>query len=367
MRKTKRIFTCLLIWALIFTGEAFAFPHSAAGKSTAKEMAVHFMDVGQGLSILVQSGGKNLVYDGGDKETSSYVVSYLKKQKVESIDYLISSHYDSDHLAGLIGCVNAFDVKNVIGSDYEHNSKLYRSFMDAVSAQELTVQHPKVGTEFSFGTGDFTILSPETTDEDNSNDNSVAIKLDNGDNSFIFTGDAEHGSESDMCALDVTLDCDVLVPGHHGSATATSWEFLKETVPEYAVISCGEENQYGHPDKDTMDKLQNMDIEVFRTDKQGTVIAVSDGTKIDWNTKPCNDYTPGDSQDTGTQPQTASPNATAPVVTEAPAQSNNVWLSATGSKYHRVPDCGNMNPDTARQISQTEAQTQGYEACKKCF
>ena len=195
----------------------------------------------------------------------------------------------------------------------------------------------------------------------------MAIKLDNGDNSFIFTGDAEHESESDMCASDIALDCDVLVPGHHGSATATSWEFLKETVPEYAVISCGEENQYGHPDKDTMDKLQDMDIEVFRTDKQGTVIAISDGTNIDWNTKPCNDYAPGDSQDTGTQPQATSPNASAPVITEAPAQSNSVWLSATGSKYHRVPDCGNMNPDTARQVSQTEAQAQGYEACKKCF
>ena len=289
MRKAKHMFTCLLIWALIFTGGAFTFPYSAAGKSTAKEMAVHFMDVGQGLSILVQSGGKTCLrrWRQGDFQLRRLL---SQKQKVESIDYLISSHYDSDHLAGLIGCLNAFDVKNVIGSDYEHNSKLYHSFMDAVSAQGLTVQHPKVGTEFNFGTGDFTILSPETTDEDDSNDNSVAIKLDNGDNSFIFTGDAEHESESDMCASDIALDCDVLVPGHHGSATATSWEFLKETVPEYAVISCGEENQYGHPDKDTMDKLQDMDIEVFRTDKQGTVIAISDGTNIDWNTKPCNDY-----------------------------------------------------------------------------
>ena len=117
------------------------------------------------------------------------------------------------------------------------------------------MQHPAVGTEFSFGTGSFQILAPATIDPDDSNKNSVAIKLTNGDNSFIFTGDAESTSEAAMCASGIDLSCDVLVPGHHGSATATSWDFLQATVPEYAVISCGNDNQYGHPAKDVMDKL----------------------------------------------------------------------------------------------------------------
>lgn len=86
-----------------------------------------------------------------------------------------------------------------------------------------------------------------------------------------------------MCESGIDLSCDVLVPGHHGSATATSWDFLQAIVPEYAVISCGKDNQYGHPDKDVMDKLESMDIQVYRTDKQGTIIAVSDGTTITWN------------------------------------------------------------------------------------
>ena len=206
------------------------------------DMTVHFLDVGQGLSVFVQSDGENLIYDGGDSDYSSVVVAYLKNQGVTTIDYLISSHYDSDHVSGLIGCLNAFEVKNVICSDYVHDSKTYQSFINMVDSKGLTMQHPSVGDEFAFGTGKFIILAPETIDENDSNDNSVAIKLVNGDNSFIFTGDADSSSESAICQSEINLDCDVLVPSHHGSATATSWEFLQETVPEFAIISCGKDN-----------------------------------------------------------------------------------------------------------------------------
>ena len=194
----------------------------------AGEMKVHFLDVGQGLSILVQSDGQTMIYDGGDKSTSSFVVSYLQKQNVTTIDYLISSHYDSDHMAGLIGCLNAFDVKNVISSDYEHDSKLYQSFIQTVADKGLTMQHPAVGTEFSFGSGSFQILAPATIDPNDSNKNSVAIKLTNGDNSFIFTGDAENTSEKAMCESGIDLSCDVLVPGHHGSAQLPAGIFSRQ-------------------------------------------------------------------------------------------------------------------------------------------
>ena len=348
----------------------------------AGEMKVHFLDVGQGLSILVQSDGQTMIYDGGDKSTSSFVVSYLQKQNVTTIDYLISSHYDSDHMAGLIGCLNAFDVKNVISSDYEHDSKLYQSFIQTVADKGLPMQHPAVGTEFSFGSGSFQILAPATIDPNDSNKNSVAIKLTNGDNSFIFTGDAERTSENAMCESGIDLSCDVLVPGHHGSATATTWDLLQQTVPEYAVISCGAGNSYGHPHKDTMDKLADMGIQVFRTDEQGTVIAVSDGSNIQWNQSPCNDYSAGDESDTGTQPSSAykdsgvsgygSSDSTAAdpqtgVQADPEPVGDMVWISATGSKYHRIPNCGNMNPDNATEMTRSQAEAAGYKACKKCY
>ena len=349
------------------------------------DMTVHFLDVGQGLSILAQSDDQTLIYDGGDSDKSSFVVAYLKEQDVTDIDYLISSHYDSDHVNGLIGCLNAFDVENIICSDYVHDSDTYQSFINTAQSKGLEPQHPAVGTAFAFGTGSFEILAPSEIDQNDSNNNSVVIKLTNGNNSFIFTGDAESSSESAMCASGINLDCDVLVPGHHGSATATSWEFLESTVPEYAVISCGADNQYGHPDKDTMDKLQSMDIQVFRTDKQGTITVTSDGTDLTWSTDPCNDYTPGDVNDTGTQPQeqaqeqtqntqsqqVTQPEQTAPstsqTVEEVPGSTEQVWVSATGSKYHNKPDCGNMNPDNARQMTRAEAEAMGLEACKKCY
>lgn len=345
------------------------------------DMTVHFLDVGQGLSILAQSDDQTLIYDGGDSDKSSFVVAYLKEQGVTDIDYLISSHYDSDHVNGLIGCLNAFDVENVICSDYVHDSDTYQSFINTAQSKGLELQHPAVGTAFTFGTGSFEILAPSEIDQNDSNGNSVAIKLTNGNNSFIFTGDAESSSESVMCASGINLDCDVLVPGHHGSATATSWEFLEKTVPEYAVISCGVDNQYGHPDKDTMDKLQSMDIQVFRTDKQGTITVTSDGTDLTWSTDPCNDYTPGDVNDTGTQPQEPAQDtqsqqvtqseqtapSTSQTVEEVPGSTEQVWVSATGSKYHNKPDCGNMNPDNARQMTRAEAEAIGLEACKKCY
>lgn len=325
---------------------------------------VHFLDVGQGLSIFVQSGGQNLIYDGGDRDTSSFVVSYLKSQGVTKINYLISSHYDADHLAGLVGCLNAFEVDTVIGANYEYDSKIYTSFMNTISEKGLTVQHPEVGSKFNFGTGTFEVLAPIAISNDN-NANSVVIKLVNGNNRFLFTGDADHKSEAQMCEAGLDLDCDVLTIGHHGSATCTSYDFLEATLPETAVISAGAGNQYRHPAKDTMEKLEDMEIDVFRTDKQGTIIAVSDGSEITWNLSPSNDYSPGDKEDAGTQPAIKSAKTTA---SDSDSEADDmVWKSKTGKKFHRIPDCGTMNPDEAIEIPRSEAALQGLEICSKCF
>lgn len=261
-------------------------------KLDSESMKVHFLDVDQGLCILVQLGEEVLIYDGGERDTSSLVVAYIKDLGITEIDYMISSHYDSDHVSGLIGCLNAFDVKNVIGSNYEHDSKLYDSFMDVVKAEGLQMEYPEVGTEYSFGEAVITILSPEEISKD-SNANSVAVKLTYGESDFIFTGDADYGSERDMVASGIDLDCEVLSVGHHGSASSSSSIFLEKTTPEYAVISCGKDNSYGHPHEEVVELLEVMEIDVFRSDVQGTVVATTDGKNITWSEKPCNDYSDG--------------------------------------------------------------------------
>ncbi len=360
MKKRKKR---LLAWLVL----AFTLLVSSI-TANAGEMNVHFLDVGQGLSILVQCDGHNMVYDGGDRSTSSYVVSYLQNQGVETIDYLISSHYDSDHMAGLIGCLNAFNVNNVIGSDYVHDSDLYTSFMNAVASDGLVVQHPAVGETFQLGSATFEILGPTYISSD-SNNNSVAIKLVNEDDSFVFTGDAEADEEAEMINTGIDLDCEVLVLGHHGSDTSTSWDFLAATAPVYAVISCGTDNQYGHPHADTLEKMQSMDIGIFRTDDQGTIVATSNGSTILFNVAPSTNYASGDEQYGGSAEDIQEETTVQQIenIQSDTGVGQLVWLSATGEKYHSRNNCGRMNPDKARQVTLSEAESQGYERCKKCW
>lgn len=375
-----------------------------------EELTVHFIDVGQGLAIMAKAGDDVLVYDGGNSDAASYFVSYLKDEGVEDIDYMIASHYDADHLNGLVGALHAFDTETIIAPDYKHNSKLYTSFYNTLSSQNKEVTYPEVGQEYEFGEGSFTVLGP-TQIRDDSNNNSVVVCLDYGDTSFLFTGDAESKEEKDIIAANEDLYCDVLSVGHHGSASSTSWDFLEAVLPEYAVISCGVNNSYGHPDPDTIEKLESIEAQIFRTDLQGNIIAISDGETITWNNVPSNgevlyaaDFVsvkeePNDTSSTvgelgpGNQIQVLNRNdndwativfngATTYIQSSylsdidpqtmtqaAPTQpvGNMVWLSATGSKYHSRNNCGNMNPANARQVTESDAVSQGYEKCKKCW
>ena len=374
MKKQNRfvtfILSVLLALTLVLPGSAVTAKADGQGN-----MAVHFIDVGQGLAILVQSGGENLLYDGGNRSHADEVVQYLKNQQVETINYMISSHYDEDHLGGLVKCLDNFEVGHVLGSDYVHTSDLFNTFMNTATAHAIIVEYPSVGDTYEFGTGSFTVMAPDGISQ-NSNDNSVVIRLVNGNNSFMFMGDAEETSEQDMISTGMNLDCDVLSLGHHGSASSTSWDLLEATSPSWAVISCGLNNTYGHPAAETMGKLSDMDIPVFRTDDQGTVIALSDGNTISWNQEPCNDYTSGsEKQSTDSSADQSEQDTNDAAVTESYAaetdtsdtQGRMVWISATGSKYHSIPDCGNMNPDKATQETESQALSQGYEACKKCW
>lgn len=374
MKKQNKFMTFILsmILALTLVLPGNAVTAKADGQG---DMAVHFIDVGQGLAILVQSGGENLLYDGGNRSHADEVVQYLKNQQVETINYMISSHYDEDHLGGLVKCLDNFEVEHVLGSDYVHTSDLFNTFMNTATAHAIIVEYPSVGDTYEFGTGSFTVMAPDGISQ-NSNDNSVVIRLVNGNNSFMFMGDAEETSEQDMISTGMNLDCDVLSLGHHGSASSTSWDLLEATSPSWAVISCGLNNTYGHPAAETMGKLSDMDIPVFRTDDQGTVIALSDGNTISWTQEPCNDYTSGsEKQSTDSFVDQSEQYTNDAAATESYAaetdtsdtQGRMVWISATGSKYHSIPDCGNMNPNKATQETESQALSQGYEACKKCW
>ena len=348
----------LLFSAMILAG-MMSFP--AFGQTN-----VHVLDVGQGLSVLIESDGHYMLYDGGDSHKSSYVVSYLQNEQVSSLDYMVASHYDSDHLNGVVGALNAFPVKQVWGPSYETDTKVYQSFCSAAEEKGLSVVQPSVGSKYSLGDAVIQVLAPSGDDYTDVNNYSIAIRVEDGDTSFLITGDAEADSEAEMIASGLELDSDVYVMGHHGSGTSTSWDLLQAAVPEYAVLSCGTGNSYGHPHIESMEKLQAMDIPLFRTNKQGTIVASTDGSSITWNVEPCNDYSPGDPNDVPAQPQSSNqPSGN----TSASETLSVVYWTPGGKSYHSRRSCSTLSRSkTVNSGSLNDALNAGKsDPCNVCI
>ena len=269
--------------------EAPASEEPAAADAAIK---VQVLDVGQGLSVLLTCGDAAMLYDGGGRDTSSFVVAYLKNQGIETLNYVVVSHYDSDHLAGVIGAINVFNIETLIAPDYTADTKLYASFQKAVQDYDLTVTSPVPGDIYPFGSGTFQILAPQNIDYENENDYSVVLRVSLGDSSLLLTGDAAENSEREMLESGMVLASNVLLAGHHGSASSTSEAFLKVVSPDYAIISCGS-NSYGHPAKRVVELLKANSIPLYRTDLQGTISFSFTSQGISFDLEPCNDYTSG--------------------------------------------------------------------------
>ena len=269
--------------------EASASEEPAAADDAIK---VEVLDVGQGLSVLLTCGDAAMLYDGGGRDTSSFVVAYLKKHGIETLNYVVVSHYDSDHLAGVIGAINVFDVETLIAPNYATDTKLYASFEMAVQNYDLTVTSPVPGDTYPFGSGTFQILAPWATDYENENDYSVVLRISLGDSSLLLTGDATENSELEIMENGMALASNVFLAGHHGSAGSTSEAFLKAVSPDYAIISCGS-NSYGHPAKQVVELLKANSIPLYRTDLQGTISFMLTSQGISFDLDPCNDYTSG--------------------------------------------------------------------------
>lgn len=244
------------------------------------DLRVEFLDVGQGLSVLAEADGSFLLYDGGDRGSSSFVVSYLEDRGVECLDYVIASHYDADHLNGLVGALNHFEVNRLFGPDYSTDSRVYQSFSAKANELQLEVEAPEPGSRYPFGDGYFEVLAPISDDYRDGNNYSIVIRLVYGETSILLTGDAETESETEILSAGETVKSTVLCVGHHGSPSSSSMEFLKSVQPDYAVISCGKENSYGHPDASVLERLQQLQIPIWRTDESGTIILDGDGKKI---------------------------------------------------------------------------------------
>lgn len=249
-----------------------------------KKMVVHFIDVGQGDSTLIQTpNGENILIDAGNKAKGDQVVTYLKKQKVKSIDIMIATHPDADHLGGLDEVLDAFVVKNIYAPKVSHTTQAYKDFLNAVKREKKTIKTAKTGVTLALKDKSIQtkfIAPVKDYAKSDLNNWSAVLHIKYNKNSFLFTGDAEEKAEKDMIAKKVLSKVDVLKVGHHGASEATTKEFLNIVKPKYAVISVGKGNRYKHPKTDTLSRLKAVKAKVYRTDNNGSVKITSTGTKI---------------------------------------------------------------------------------------
>lgn len=248
------------------------------------QLTVHYIDVGQADSILLECQGQTMLIDGGNVGDSSLVVSYLDSQGISYLDYVICTHAHEDHVGGLSGPLSTGTAGAVYAPVTKYDSDAFRNFLKYTHQQGLEVTLPQTDDSFLLGEALVTVLGPRRNYTD-TNDTSIVLRVDHGENSFLFTGDMEIAAEADLLSDGCDLDVDVLKVGHHGSYTSTGYVFLREVMPEYAVISCGTGNSYGHPHEEVTSRLYDAGVTVYRTDQQGTVVVTSDGTELYFTTE----------------------------------------------------------------------------------
>lgn len=250
---------------------------------TSTSLSVHFIDVGQADSILIINKSNSMLIDGGNNVDSDIVVDYLKSQGIKKLDYVIGTHPQEDHIGGLDAVINTFEIEKIIMPKVSSSTKTFEDVLLAIKNKNLKITNPKVGDIYELNDSKFTIMAPNKTDYSDVNNASVVVKLQYGNNTFIFTGDAEKLSEEEIIKLG-NIKSDVLKVGHHGSNSSTSLEFLKAVSPKYAVITVGEDNKYGHPSVEVLERLKKQNIKILRTDLDGNIVFKTDGENLSFKT-----------------------------------------------------------------------------------
>ena len=245
------------------------------------EVSVHFINVGQGDSVLIMSGEKSVLIDCGEKEYADEVIDYLHSQNIDKLSYIINTHPHSDHMGGMSEIIEQVGADEMLmpelPDEFVPNSTPYEKMLDAIEKSGLKLSRPEVGRVLALGSAKLEILAPLGDNYDDLNDFSIVCRLVHGTNRFLFMGDAQESAEKDMMNEYDDLSADVLKVGHHGSSTSSKKKFLAAVSPSYAVICCESGNSYNHPADSTVKRLLDVGAKIFRTDLDGTVVIESDG------------------------------------------------------------------------------------------
>lgn len=318
-------------------------------------LTVSYIDVGQGDATLIECGDKAMLIDAGTYGERYKVTSYISQRGIKSLDYCVATHPHSDHIGGMSDVITTFDVDTLVYPLCDSDSWNY--VLDTADERGVSYFNPQPGDTFYLDEAKLTVLSPYKNDiYSDLNDYSMVLKLEYKDVSFMFMGDAETVVEQNILADHFDVSADVLKCGHHGSSTSTSKNFLKAVNPAAAVISCGKDNDYGHPHQEVLDILNKSDIRIFRTDESSTLVACSDGKTIS--------FMSADTQlgsiaaDTGTY------------TTYTGEEDGVLYIGNKNSKVYHLPDCGSVetmkDKNKVYLDSKDDATEKGYEPCGSC-
>ena len=245
---------------------------------------VHYIDVGQGDCTLVICGGETLLIDAGENGYEQKVINYLNSVGVKKLDYIVATHQHSDHIGGIPEVLENFDTDNIIMPRLTEaqtpTNSTYTAFLKAIQNSGAKIIASKVGSKYTLGGAIFEIFGPVTNDAEDINNMSVVVKVTYGENTFLFTGDAETDEEKEVIETGANLDSDVLHAGHHGSYTSSSKDFLDAVTPEICIISCGADNDYGHPHDAALKRIKKHTEKIYRTDICGSIVISGDGSVL---------------------------------------------------------------------------------------
>lgn len=347
MKGKARLISALLVLALLLGG-CRQMPAPAQSAPVGESLTVSYIDVGQADCALVECAGEFLLIDGGNRDDSQLVVSYLEQQGVQELAAVVCTHAHEDHVGGLPAVLAVYPTKAVYAPTKTYASKIFDKFVYYADQQGLDITVPAPGDAFSLGQAQVTVMGPVKSYAE-PNNTSIVLRIAFGDTVFLFTGDMETEAENDM--LDYWGDradwrADVLKVGHHCSNTSTGYRFLNAVMPEYGVISLGKGNSYGHPHKEPLSRLYQAGVVILRTDELGTVQAVSDGSRVQltWEN------------------QSANPE-------NAQAETAAVFIGNRNSKKFHASDCANLpaEKNTVVFSSYQEAIEAGYTPCGSCL
>ncbi|WP_404661568.1 MBL fold metallo-hydrolase [Haloimpatiens myeolchijeotgali] len=258
-------------------------PMKIGNNNKVKNLKIHYIDIGNADSILIEQSGHNMLIDTGTNDDSTLIVNYLKHQGVKKLDYVIGTYPHKNHIGGIGTIIKTFNVNQVFIPKVTSTNELFKNVVTTLKNKGLKATYPVVGNNYNLGNAKWTILAPNKAEYKSLNNYSIVTKLKFGNNSFIFTGDAKDISERQILQKQLDIHADVLKIGNHGNASSTTDAFLKKVNPIYAVISVGKENSYGYPTYEVMERLRKQNISVFRTDEQKNIIVTSDGKNLTWN------------------------------------------------------------------------------------